>query len=559
MTTRDEAIARLTAPGGLLELTTTEVDGRELVTFRNAPASLRDVVAAMAAHGDATVLVYEDERYSATEFVQLTAHLATHFAGRYGLTKGDRVVIAARNYPEWAIAFFATMSLGAIAVPLNAWWTAGELAYAIEDSGASILFCDAERWDRIADEVRRLGVRGVIVSRADSEIAGAERWEDLRAEWGDPPPLPDVSVQPLDIATIMYTSGTTGRPKGAVAYHLSHCTNIMNMVAMGAINAEIAGPQPPTADMPAPASLQVFPFFHIGGLTGLYMAAFAGSKLVTMYKWDLEEAARILVAERITATSLVPTLLRQLLESPLLDELDTTALGALTSGGASVPPDLIQKIETRFGARVAPGNGYGLTETTSAVVINAGLEYFAHPDSIGRPVIVASIRFVRDDGSEAVVGEVGELCVRGANVVKGYWNKPEATAEAFIDGWFHTGDLGYRDADGLLYVVDRIKDVVIRGGENVYSSEVEAVLFEHPAVADVAIIGLPDPRYGEEVAAIIQLHEGVTVTASELQQFVASRLAQFKVPSRVVFRDEPLPRTATGKVLKRELRDEITT
>ena len=191
------------------------------------------------------------------------------------------------------------------------------------------------------------------------------------------------------------------------------------------------------------------------------------------------------------------------------------------------------------------------------MVLNSGVEYFDHPSSIGRPVLVADVKVVDEDGNEAKGEDVGEVWVKGPNVVQGYWNKPEATAAAFQDGWFRTGDLGHWDADGFLYVVDRLKDVVIRGGENVYSSEVEAVLFEHPAVADVAIIGLPDRVYGEEVAAVVQLHPGDTATDSELQEFVAARLARFKTPSRIFFRDEPLPRTATGKVLERDLRNEL--
>jgi long-chain acyl-CoA synthetase len=286
----------------------------------------------------------------------------------------------------------------------------------------------------------------------------------------------------------------------------------------------------------------------------MYMATTTGAKLVTLYKWDVDRAIDVLATERITSTAMVPMLLRELLDSPRLETLDAQALAAISSGGAPVPPDLIRRIERQFESRVAPGNGYGLTETTSAVVINFGQDYFEHPDSIGRPVIGAEVRIVGDDGEEVPVGEIGELWVRGPNVVLGYWNKPEATAEAFTDGWFHSGDLARRDADGLLYVVDRLKDVVIRGGENVYCAEVEAVLYEHPAVLDVAIVGLPHEQYGEEVTAVVQLRPGADADVAELQRFVAERLARFKVPSRVFLRAEPLPRTATGKVLKRELR-----
>lgn len=560
--TREDAVAVLTAPDAHFEVRRAVIEGIDMPVFVNATATLRDVVAGTEAYGDATFLVFEGERYTFRQHLALVAGLSRHFVEQYGLQRGDRVVIAARNYPEWVVAFWATVSCGAVAVPLNAWWTAAELGYAITDSGASVVFADSERWDRLSADIDSFGLRGVVVSRHANELPDSvDRWETIRDGFDPLGKLVDASVTPGDLATIMYTSGTTGRPKGAVASHLNHCTNIMNMAFMGALNAQIAGVVAPDADAPVaaqPGSLQVFPFFHIGGLSGLYMAAAFGTKLVTMYKWDVEEAIRILATERISTTSLVPMLLRQLLESPLIDQLDTSALGAVTSGGASVPPDLINKIESKFGTRVAPANGYGLTETTSAIVLNSGIEYFAHPSSIGRPVLVAEVRIVDDDGADCPPDVVGELWVKGPNVVRGYWNKPEATADAFVNGWFRSGDLGHWDDEGFLYVVDRLKDVVIRGGENVYSSEVEAVLFEHPSVADVAIIGLPHDIYGEEVAAVIQLQPGEHATASELQEFVAARLARFKTPSTIVFRDEPLPRTATGKVLKRDLRDELS-
>jgi acyl-CoA synthetase (AMP-forming)/AMP-acid ligase II len=333
----------------------------------------------------------------------------------------------------------------------------------------------------------------------------------------------------------------------------------MNTLLMGAVGMAVAGVTPdPDAPPPQGASLQVFPFFHIGGLSGLYVTTVTGNKLVTMYKWDVDVAIDLLVQERITSTAMVPTVLRQLLESPRLASLPRDALAGIASGGAPVPPDLIRSIEDQFESKVSPANGYGLTETTSAVVINSGRDYFENPDSVGRAAVGADVRIVDPDGNDLPDGSIGELWVRGPNVVTGYWNKPEATAAAFTDGWFHSGDLARRDDRGFIFVVDRLKDVVIRGGENIYSAEVEAVLFEHPAVLDVAIVGLPHDVYGEEVAAVVQLRDGHDASAADLQRFAAERLARFKVPEHIVFRDQPLPRTATGKVLKRELRDELT-
>jgi long-chain acyl-CoA synthetase len=308
-----------------------------------------------------------------------------------------------------------------------------------------------------------------------------------------------------------------------------------------------------------PVGLTTFPIFHIAGQTGMQFSALSGARLVLMYRWDTTRALELIERERVASISAVPKTVRQLLESPDLESHDVSSLGALASGGAPVPPDLIGRIDRQFSSAVAPGNGYGLTETTSAVVVNSGEEYVAHPDSVGRPVVGADLRIVDPDGgADLAAGRVGELWVRGPNVVRGYWNKPQDTAESFTDGWFRTGDLGYVDEHGLVYVVDRLKDVVIRGGENVYCAEVEAVLFEHPDVEDVAVIGLPDELLGEQVAAVVQPRPGTSPHADDLRAFVAGRIARFKVPGEILFRDEPLPRTPTGKVLKRDLREAVT-
>lgn len=558
--TRQQAVDALTAPGAAFELQEIELGGIPMRVFARAPVTLRDVVASTAAHGDRDFLVYRDERISFAEHLGLVGGLAAHLS-EHGIGKGDRVAIGMRNYPEWVISFWATVCLGAIAVPLNAWWTGPELRYAISDSGSRALLIDGERLDRLAPHRADVStVELTVVSRAGGAIPGdAVAWEVLRDRIDRTAPLPDVEIATDDHTSIMYTSGTTGVPKGALATHRNHCTNIMNTWFAGAVAAAMAGAKTdPGAPAPQMAALQIFPFFHIGGLTGMYMSTANGSKLVTMYRWDVDTAIDLLATEAITSTSMVPMVLRQLLESPRLETLAADALAGIAAGGAPVPPDLIRRIETQFDTRVSAANGYGLTETTSAVVANSGRDYFDNPDSVGRPAVGADLRIARPDGHEVPTGGVGELWVRGPNIVDGYWNQPEATAESFTEGWFHTGDLAHIDERGFVYVVDRLKDVVIRGGENVYSAEVEAVLFEHPAVLDVAIVGLPHAHYGEEVAAVVQLRPDGHVSANELQQFVAERLARFKVPSRVFFRDEPLPRTGTGKVLKRELRDDLT-
>lgn len=557
---RDEAMVELTCEGAPFEVVETVVGGVPMRVFANAPSSLRAVLETTRAFGSRDFIVYRDERYTFADHLQTVAGLADWLHRVHGVDKGDRVALGMRNYPEWLFTFWATQALGAIAVPLNAWWSGPELRYALEDSGACVAVIDGERLERLAEHRHGLDLSAVVVSRHGGALPAATvRWEDVIAHLDMGVELPAVDIAPDDDATLLYTSGTTGRPKGAIGTHRNHVTNFMNTALLGAMASLMStGTTEPAPGAPTPAALQTFPFFHIGGLSGLYIYTGFGGKLVLQYKWDLEEALQLIERERIMALAAVPTIVRQILESPLTGRYDLSSVGGISSGGAPVPPDLITRIDEMFASRVSPANGYGLTETTSAVVINAGSEYVGKANSVGRPVIVADVRVVEPaSGEDQPRGSIGELWFRGPNIVRGYWNKAEATAAAFTDGWFHTGDLGYVDGNGFIFVVDRMKDVVIRAGENVYCAEVEAVLFEHPGVGDVAIIGLPHRELGEEVAAVVQPKPGVEVSAAALQEHVAQRLARFKVPAHIFFQDDPLPRTATGKVLKRDLREAL--
>jgi long-chain acyl-CoA synthetase len=560
--TRDEAIAVLTGPGQHFEVVEETVFGVRMRVFKNAPRSMRAVLEGSRAFGDREFLVYGDERWTFAEHFRIAAGLANRLLGHHELVKGQRVGIAMRNYPEWVMAFWAIQAAGLVAVPLNAWWTGPELDYAIRDSDMRLVIADGERLALIRPTLVELGVHAIAV-RSQSEPAGnEERWVDIIAGLDRGAALPDVTIDPDDDATILYTSGTTGSPKGAVATHRNHAHNLMNTALSGAASSMTTGPGSGFTDPAAlaPAGLQTFPFFHIAGLTGLYVSTAFGSRMVLIYKWDPEVAIGLIEREKITTFAGVPAVVRSLLETAGRENRALSSLSFMGSGGAPVPPDLIGRIDKDFSSRVSPANGYGLTETTSAVVTIGGPVYVAKASSVGRPVVVADLRIVGPDtGGDVGTGEIGEIWVRGPNVVRGYWNNPEATAAAFTEGWFHTGDLGYLDDDGYLYVVDRMKDVIIRGGENVYCAEVEAVLFEHPAVADVAIIGVPHRSLGEEVAAVIVSRDGIDVATSEIRQFAASRLAAYKVPAHILFRDQPLPRTPTGKVLKRDLRDQALT
>lgn len=554
MASREEVLAGLTGAGGDFELAQAEVRGVPMRVYKNAPASLRDMFLGTAAFGDQDFLIYEDQTLTFSEHFKQVAAIAAHLKEK-GIKKGDRVAIGMRNYPEWVVSFWACQAIGAVTVALNAWWTGGELDYALEDSGASLLIVDEERLERLKDVPSASGLIEVIVARAAGDIGTATRFEEIVAKGGS---LPETEIAPEDYATILYTSGTTGRPKGAVATHRNHITNIMNTMLNGAVNAGLAGasaPPPPEN----PGALQTFPFFHIGGMTGLYMATLTGLRLALMHRWSAAKALDLIEEHKLTAAGGVPYVVRQLLEEAEAQGRSLSSLLAMTSGGASVPPDLIRTIGDRFARKVAPANGYGLTETTGAVIVNSGDAYLDTPDSVGRPVVTADVRVV-DGTRDCKDGEIGEIWIGGPNIIPGYWNRPEATEEAFGGGWFKTGDLGYRDESGCYRVVDRKKDVIIRGGENIYCAEIEAALLEHPSVRDVAIIGLPDKALGEIVGCVIQQadeEKSEKELVGELTEYLLARLARFKIPARYAMTDQEMPRTATGKLLKRDIRKQF--
>jgi long-chain acyl-CoA synthetase len=567
---KDEALAALTGPGSVYEIAETDHDGVPWRIFPRGPRTLREAFLATAAYGDREALVSGPVRITYAGQQRLVAHLARHLAVRHGVRSGDRVAIAMRNHPEFVLSFWAVQLLGAVAVPLNAWWTADELRYGLTDCEAVVLIADGERAKLLDGRLDDLPVRALLVAHPSGDCAGEDLTAFLAAAEGPCEP-PAGDPDPDDPAVLMYTSGTTGRPKGAVGTHRNHCTNLHTMHLSQAVQllgmgmpAELLTGGPvklfeALPDLPQSSALQCYPLFHIAGLSGMYVTAGGGGKMTLMHRWDTDEVLRTIEREKITSATMVPTLLRRLLESPNRSKHDLSSLLMLGAGGAPVPPDLVGEVGRMSGEAISPLNGYGMTETTCVATANTGADYYAHPDSVGLPVPVIDLRIADPvTGEEVPAGELGEVWFRGPHIVAGYWRRPEETREAFPDGWFRTGDLGHRDADGYLYVVDRLKDVVIRGGENVYSAEVEAVLFEHEAVADVAIVGVPHRDLGEEVAAVVELQPGAVCTAAELRGHVAKRLAAFKVPTIVRFTQVPLPRNAVGKVLKRQLRDLLT-
>jgi long-chain acyl-CoA synthetase len=477
----------------------------------------------------------------------------------WGVRKGDRIAIAMRNYPEWSIAFWATAAAGAVAVPLNAWWKGEELEYGLRDSGSSLLFCDAQRASVLQPHLAGLGLRAVVVTRSERGLApGCLSFDEvLGTPEADATP-PDVALDPEDDATIFYTSGTTGNPKGALGTHRNICSNLLSLAFSQARGALRSGVKPVDGEeRPQLAQLISVPFFHATGCHTILVGNLAfGGKLVMMYKWDPERALELIERERLTSFGGVPAMVWQVLESPGFSTRDLSSVRSVGYGGAPAPPELVRRVKEAFPGGSA-ANGYGLTETSSISTFNAGEDYVRRPDSVGPPVAVCEVKVVDEKERELPVGEVGELWIKGPNVVKGYWNKPEATDESFTDGWLHSGDLGRVDEEGFVYIVDRAKDMVIRGGENVYCVEVESVLYDHPEVMDAAVVGIPHRVLGEEVGAVVQLTPGSALTEEALREHVAGRLAGFKVPVRIEIRTEPLPRNANGKILKRELKESL--
>jgi len=553
MLSRGDATAALTAAGELYELVEVQMHGLPRRVFRNAPDSLRDQWLATAELGERPYFVYEDEVISYTEAHRRVNSLAAWLTEN-GVGKGDRVAIGMRNYPEFALAFWAAECIGAIVVSLNAWWITEEMRYAFGDSGATVAIVDGERLERLPAAMRaECGIRLTVVARAEA-TDGAVPWADVtsRADAA----MPDVAISPDDDSTIFYTSGTTGFPKGAIGTHRNYVTNTWNARFGVALAARMAGSDAVPAGPPPAVSLSTFPFFHIAGLCGLINQTAFGGTIVSQFKWDAGEALRLIEKHRISQMGGVPTVVRSLLEHPDRDKHDISSLTSIGQGGAPPSPDTILRIGKDFAGKVSPGNGYGLTETTAGCIGIAGPAYLARPESSGLPVVGTDVIIADDDGNELPRGQVGEVWISGPNNVRGYWNKPEATAKAFVGKWFRSGDAGYMDDEGYIYVVDRIKDMVLRGGENVYCVEVESALFEHDAVKDCAVIGLPHEKLGEEVAAVIVPADGHGAHSEEdVLAHLKSRLAGFKVPSRVFWQTAELPRNATGKVLKKDLRD----
>ncbi|TNE41497.1 MAG: long-chain fatty acid--CoA ligase [Alphaproteobacteria bacterium] len=559
----EEAQAILGRTGSRYEVEVVEIAGVPTRVYKNAPQNLGEIFKASQSYGSRDWLVYEDERLTYEAHDRAVRALAQHFQKDLGIKKGDRIALAMRNYPEWSITFWATAIIGAVIVPLNAWGTGPELEYGIADSGASVAVLDGERLERLRPHLKDLALKEIISVRTpETETEDTVQFTALVGTPETYLSLPEAEIDAVEIApednmTIFYTSGTTGKPKGALGSHRNIITNYMTTNALNerAALRETGNLLPVIENAPQRGQLLSVPLFHATGCHSSMLPAFAnGGKIVLMHRWNPEHALELIEREKLNAFGGVPAMVWQVLESPSFKTFDTSSVVAISYGGAPSAPDLVRRISEEF-PLVSPSNGYGLTETSAISTKNQGLDYKLRPDSAGVPAPVCEVRVVDGEGKDVPLGQVGELWIKGANVVKGYWNKPEATAESFTEGWLHTGDLVRQDAEGFLYILDRAKDMLIRGGENIYCVEVEDALFSHPKVMDAAVIGIPHKILGEEVGAVVQAVPGDAPSEDELKGHVANLLAAFKVPIVIEIQSDPIERNANGKIIKAPLRD----
>ena len=543
--------------GTPFELTETEVFGVKMEVFKHAPQNLAVALQGARAHGDATFLLYEGERYTFARVMDEVDGLAHLLVNTYGVKKGDRVAVAMRNFPEWIISFAAIVSVGAVNVSFNAWWTEDEMKFALEDCGAKVLIGDQQRIDTAHHVARAMGVKMLIV-RPETEVGpDIDEWSKV-VKSGLGALVAD--IQPDDDCTILYTSGTTGRPKGAVSTHRAVVNSLMAFSARNGVLALASDPEDKLMSQSEyPTSfILIVPLFHVTGCVPVMLSCFmAGLKLVIMYKWDAGKALPIIQEERITNFVGVPTQSWDLVNHPDFDKYDTSSLKAVGGGGAPAPAALVDKVAKSI-KKGGPQLGYGMTETNAFGPGNTGKFYTDRPTSTGRAIRPMQLA-VWDPVTKKPLGpnEYGEIMMFGPMLIRGYWNRPDATAETIENGWLHTGDGGYIDDEGFLFIKDRIKDMILRGGENVFCSEVEGSIYEHPAVYEAAVFGVPHERLGEEVAVAIFPKDGETITAEDLWKFLDGKISSFKVPNHVVIMNEPLPRNAAGKFLKTALRDGV--
>jgi len=549
------AVDELLGPGGAWELAEATVNGATVPVFRNAPQHLRELYQGALEHANETFYVYEEERYTFAEAWRIAEQVMSGLHA-LGVRPGDRVGIAMRNYPEWVFSFMGITSMGGIAVAMNAWWTGEEMHYGIADSGLKTIFVDRERLEHLSPYLEELDLTVIGVRTPHAAGRGVMQWQKFMASGDGQMHAP--YIQPDHPATILYTSGSTSRPKGVVSSHRAIIHSILGWEASAAIARAKAGRRQRPQER-QPCMIITVPLFHVTGLNGQLLPSLRnGRKVIGMYKWDVDKALAIIEREKVTHFSGVPTMAYELVNSPNYDRYDLSSLRSIGGGGAAMTPKHSQRIAERTQNRARASASYAMTETNGLAASNAGANLQDRPKSCGRalPPLV-EIRIADHEDNTLPPGRTGEICIKGPMLFSGYWNNPAATSAVLVDGWLHTGDLGHIDEEGFIFITDREKDMIIRGGENIGCQEVEACLYEHPGVAECAVFGVPDERLGETVAAAVVPKPGALLTVGDIRSHVSDHLARFKVPEHVSIQDDQLPRTASGKIYKRGIREDL--
>lgn len=549
----NEAIRQLTAKGGPFEFTDTTINNMQCRIFKDTPQCLTSTFSALEQYAERDLVVYAGRRLTYRQAMEQAAVLSAHLSLNFHIAKNSRVAIAMRNTPEWLIAFLAVTSLGAIPALINSRGTADEIAYCVNLTHCELILTDT-RTEQNLDETSAGELPRITFDLTQSLTLRGEN--QPLAYPGEPTALPQFESEPDETAFILFTSGTTGHPKGALLTHRGVLTALRtNQYSSAIIGIQMAEKygidlQTLAAHSPQSCTLLMFPLFHVSGCEAVFLTSLLqGGKIVMMPSWDSREALRLIEEEKVTNFPGVPTMYWDMLHTPERENFDLQSLTSLSVAGQATPLPLFESIKEAFPNAII-GCGYGMTETNGAISLIIGTDLIEHPTSVGHAVATAEIKLMKNKTTEAGVNEKGEIYVRGATVMKGYDNQPEANEKSFVDGWYRTGDIGTFDENNRLHIVDRSTEMVISGGENIYCAETERVLNQAPDVLETVTFGMPDERLGEKLIALVRTHEKSTQSAETILDFARQKLAAYKLPAEVYLIDQPLPRTATGKVLK---------